>query len=150
MYNVKISWQPTDAVYGESIGFVIMTTRQGEVPFQCFGSNIAQATTTCNACLSLTTDRRPFLPPKVVKKILELEFVEMSEISNNDKLPQVPGHPLAPALPQCKIYLNGLNSSRSWSCGHIKQQIRAEQNYKGNSGSRTTTNSDGKHWWRKT
>lgn len=95
MYNVKLSWQPTDAVYGESIGFAITTTRQEEVPLQ--------ATTTCNACLSLTTGRRPFLLPKVVKKILELEFVEMSEISNNDKLPQVPGHPLALALPQCKI-----------------------------------------------
>jgi hypothetical protein len=40
-----------------------------------------------------------FLPPKVVKKILELEFVEMSEISVNDEPPQAPGRPPAPAHP---------------------------------------------------
>ena len=40
------------------------------------------------------------LSPKVVKKILDLEFVEMSEISIIDnELSQTPSHPPVPALP---------------------------------------------------
>ena len=40
------------------------------------------------------------LPPKVVKKILDLEFVEISEISIiDDVLAQTPGRPPAPARP---------------------------------------------------
>lgn len=37
------------------------------------------------------------IPAKVVRKILELEFVEMSEITLDDDLPQTPGRPSAPA-----------------------------------------------------
>ena len=37
------------------------------------------------------------LSPKVVKRILELEFVEMSEMTVDDDTPQAPGHPTAPA-----------------------------------------------------
>ena len=39
------------------------------------------------------------LPPKVVKKILELEFVEMSEISITNELPQAPRLPHITYLP---------------------------------------------------
>ena len=37
------------------------------------------------------------LSPKVVKRILELEFVEMSEMMVDNDTPQTPGHPPAPA-----------------------------------------------------
>ena len=37
------------------------------------------------------------LPPKLVKKILDLDFVEMSEITTDDNLPNTPGRPPAPA-----------------------------------------------------
>ena len=37
------------------------------------------------------------LSPKVVKRILELEFVEMSEMTVDDNTPQTPGRPPAPA-----------------------------------------------------
>ena len=37
------------------------------------------------------------LSPKVVKRILELEFVEMSEVTVDDDIPQAPGRPPAPA-----------------------------------------------------
>ena len=37
------------------------------------------------------------LSPKVVKRILELEFVEMSEMMVDDNTPQTPGRPPAPA-----------------------------------------------------
>lgn len=40
------------------------------------------------------------LPFKVVKKILDLEFVEMSEITMDDNLPNAPGRPLALACLQ--------------------------------------------------
>ena len=39
------------------------------------------------------------LPPKVVKRILDLEFVEMSEISIDDIPTHTPGHPPLPARP---------------------------------------------------
>ena len=40
------------------------------------------------------------LPHKVVKKILDLEFVEMSELSIiDDELGQTPGHPPDPSPP---------------------------------------------------
>ena len=39
------------------------------------------------------------LPPKIVKKLLELEFVEMSELTINDTTPQVPGRAPPPARP---------------------------------------------------
>ena len=37
------------------------------------------------------------LPPKVAKRILDLEFVEMSEVTVDNDFPQTPGCPLAPA-----------------------------------------------------
>jgi hypothetical protein len=37
------------------------------------------------------------LPPKVAKRILDLEYVEMSEISIDDHLPHTPGQPPLPA-----------------------------------------------------
>ena len=37
------------------------------------------------------------LSPKVVKCILELEFVEMSEVMVDDDIPQAPGRPPDPA-----------------------------------------------------
>ena len=39
------------------------------------------------------------LPPKVAKKILDLEYVEMSEISLDDAPPHTPGQPPLPARP---------------------------------------------------
>ena len=33
------------------------------------------------------------MPVKVAKNILDLEFVEMSEISSGDPIPSAPGHP---------------------------------------------------------
>ena len=37
------------------------------------------------------------LSPKVVKRILEQEFVEMSEMTVDEDIPQAPGRPPAPA-----------------------------------------------------
>lgn len=38
------------------------------------------------------------LPAKVSKKILDLEFVEMNEISSDDPPPVIPGHPPLPPM----------------------------------------------------
>ncbi len=44
------------------------------------------------------------IPPKVVKKILDLEFVDMFKIAMDDDVPQTPGRAPAPArLPVTKI-----------------------------------------------
>ena len=53
------------------------------------------------APLLLMTTPGPFNPaaaiaPKVVNKILDLEFVEMSEVTIDDVIPQVPGRPPPP------------------------------------------------------
>lgn len=37
------------------------------------------------------------IPAEVANKIIELEFVEMSEVTLDDDLPQTPGHTPAPA-----------------------------------------------------
>ena len=54
------------------------------------------------------TAPRPFNPaaslsPKIVKCILELELVEMSEMTVGDDTPQTPGRPPAPVRPLPKI-----------------------------------------------
>jgi hypothetical protein len=55
------------------------------------------------ALLPLLTQPGPFNPAialsaKIAKKILDLEFVEMSEVTVGDVLPAVPGRPPPPAL----------------------------------------------------
>lgn len=50
------------------------------------------------AAAAASTTAPPLVPPKVVRKILELEFVEMTEISMEDEALHVPGRPPAPGL----------------------------------------------------
>ena len=87
-----------------------------------------EGATSAQPTSSLALNCRPTasLPTKVVKRILDLEFVKISEITINDNLPQRPGHLPAPArLPI----------------------VWAEQNYtRVNDGCRMTASSVGKHW----
>ena len=68
------------------------------------------------------------LPPKVVKKILELEFVEMAEISIGNDPPQAPGRPSAPARPWYKTSPNGLNAFPSWQQSCVRGSRRKPLN----------------------
>ena len=66
------------------------------------------------------TDPGPFNPaaslsPKVVKRILELEFVEMSEMTVDDDTPQTPGRPPAPARLPITVVREVLTNGRSAS-----------------------------------
>ena len=85
------------------------------------------------------------LPQKVVKKILELEFVEMSEISVNDEPPQAPGRPPAPARPpvqEISQWIERFSLFAAVLCTRFPDKapelwayqatiVRAERNYEG-------------------
>ena len=85
------------------------------------------------------------LPPKVVKRILDLEFIEMSEVSIDDDTSQTPGRPPAPArLPVTDIsrWLERYSLMAAIICTRFPHKagelfayqatiVRAERNYEG-------------------
>ena len=102
------------------------------------------------ASLSLLSQPGPFNPAaslsmKVVKKILDLEFVEMSEVMIDDMLPAVPGRPPPPArLPITDIsqWVERFSLMAAVLCSKFPDKVaelfayqasivRAERNYEG-------------------
>ena len=103
-----------------------------------------------DASLSLLTKPGPFNPaaslgPKVVKRILDLEFVEMAEVTVDDISPQAPGRPPPPArLPITDIsqWLERYSLMAAVLCTKFPEKVpelfayqacivRAERNYEG-------------------
>jgi hypothetical protein len=78
------------------------------------------------------------LPPKVAKRILDLEFVEMSEISLDDPLPPTPGQP--PLLQNISVWVEKFSVMAALLVSRFPQKapelfayqasiIRAERNF---------------------
>lgn len=67
------------------------------------------------------------LPPEVAKRILELDFVEMSEISMDDTSPPTPGQPPLPTCPPIQNISVWVESSWLWQpCWHSVSDRRPE------------------------
>ena len=85
------------------------------------------------------------LPPKVVKKILDLEFVEISELTIDDSLPQVPGRAPPPArlpitnishgverfLLMAAVICSRFPEKAPEMLAYMETIVRAERNYEG-------------------
>ena len=84
------------------------------------------------------------IPSKVVKKILDLEFVEMAEITLDEDVPSTPGRPATSRLPvtDISIWLEKFSIMAAIMCTRFPEKapellayqasiIRAERNYEG-------------------